>query len=357
MAEIIIAAGTPHTPLLAVEPEGWTLPDKEVTVKGGAVSTKFPPPSRSSTDLHFRDRKWSHADLAELRKDEDLIRFVNPAHHRDTFDRSFVAMDRVRADIEAANPDVMVIVGDDHFEWFAFGASPALSIFNGERLINYALSDEELAGGVGAHNTPMRLANQIVNRPKVDTLYPVMPEFATHLLQEVINEHFDPAEIPMQPVDPDGKPIHIPYAFTFVQRRVLNDKLIPMVPVCVNSYFPPITPPIKRCWEFGLALGRAIRSYPEDLKVCVFAAGGMSHMVCDYEMDTRILGSIARKDAHAISTEPDELFRSGHSEIKEWITVAGIMQETDLNFELYDYVTAVRSEAGVGQGLAYGVWK
>lgn len=357
MAEIVIAAGTPHSPLLAVEPETWTLLDKEVTVSGGQVSTKFPPPSRSSTDLQYRDKIYTHAELAEARKHENLKQYVNNAHHRDSYDRSYAAMERIGEEIKAAEPDAIVIVGDDHFEWFAFGAAPALSIFNGGTLINYALSEEERTGGVGAHNTPMRLANQIMNRPDVDTPYPVLPDLANHLLQESIEDDFDPAEIPITPLDPKGKPLHVPYAVSFVKRVVLKDHLIPMVPVLVNSYFYPIRPKISRCFDFGLSLGKAIRSYPEDMRVAVFAAGGMSHMVCDTEMDLRVLDSIKRKDANAIRTEPDELFRGGHSEIKEWVTVAGIMQETNLDFELYDYVTAVRSEAGVGQGLAYGVWK
>jgi gallate dioxygenase len=38
-------------------------------------------------------------------------------------------------------------------------------------------------------------------------------------------------------------------------------------------------PSAKRCYKLGLALKRAIESYPEDLKVALVATGGLSHQV------------------------------------------------------------------------------
>src|SRR5262249_43032524 len=52
-------------------------------------------------------------------------------------------------------------------------------------------------------------------------------------------------------------------------------RLIPL-PVKVVVYPPPTA---HRCYQFGKALGKAIRSYPEDLRVVVFGTGGMSHQL------------------------------------------------------------------------------
>lgn len=50
------------------------------------------------------------------------------------------------------------------------------------------------------------------------------------------------------------------------------------VPFAVNTVLMPI-PSAKRCFFVGQELGKAIRSYPEDLKVVVFGTGGMSHQL------------------------------------------------------------------------------
>ena len=38
-------------------------------------------------------------------------------------------------------------------------------------------------------------------------------------------------------------------------------------------------PTARRCLALGAALGRAIRSYPDDIRVAVFGTGGMSHQL------------------------------------------------------------------------------
>jgi len=50
------------------------------------------------------------------------------------------------------------------------------------------------------------------------------------------------------------------------------------VPITINSVQHPLPTP-KRCFDFGRAVGRAIESYPEDLKVVVLGTGGLSHQL------------------------------------------------------------------------------
>lgn len=50
----------------------------------------------------------------------------------------------------------------------------------------------------------------------------------------------------------------------------------PVVPLLVNAFQPPLPTP-ARCWELGGALRGAIESIPEDLRVVVVGAGGLSH--------------------------------------------------------------------------------
>ena len=50
------------------------------------------------------------------------------------------------------------------------------------------------------------------------------------------------------------------------------------------------------------------------------------------------------------------MFRSGTSETKNWIAVAGILSGTDLEMDLLDYVPCYRTEAGTGNAMAFATW-
>ena len=147
------------------------------------------------------------------------------------------------------------------------------------------------------------------------------------------------------------------HAFAFVQRRIVGALRIPLVPIFVNTYYPPNTPSAARCFAFGRALGAAIAAYPKDLRVAVAASGGLSHFVIDEAFDHRILAAFQRNDVAALTGEPEVLYRSGTSETKNWITVAGMLADASLQMNLLDYVPCVRSEAGTGNAMAFALWR
>ena len=53
---------------------------------------------------------------------------------------------------------------------------------------------------------------------------------------------------------------------------------IPLVPIVQNCAVPPLVP-VRRAYEFGKALGDAIRSYTGLQRVAVIGAGGLSHWI------------------------------------------------------------------------------
>jgi aromatic ring-opening dioxygenase catalytic subunit (LigB family) len=67
---------------------------------------------------------------------------------------------------------------------------------------------------------------------------------------------------------------HFGHAFGFVIRRLLGDGQIPVVPLLLNTFYPPNQPSPARCYALGKALRQAIEAYPEDLRVAVVASGG-----------------------------------------------------------------------------------
>ena len=83
----------------------------------------------------------------------------------------------------------------------------------------------------------------------------------------------------------------------------------------------------------------------------------MTHFVVDEEMDARLLNAMRTRDYERLVSEPEIYFRSGTSEIKNWIVVAGILAETNLAMKIIDYAACYRTEAGTGSGMGFAVWR
>jgi 3-O-methylgallate 3,4-dioxygenase len=127
--------------------------------------------------------------------------------------------------------------------------------------------------------------------------------------------------------------------------------------VFINTFYPPNQPTAGRCFEFGRALGRAILSWPENLRVGVIASGGLTHFVIDEAFDAQVIEAMLTGNAASLASVEEAMFQSGTSEIKNWIAVAGIMAEAGLKMRLVDYVPCYRSEAGTGSAMGFACWE
>jgi hypothetical protein len=79
--------------------------------------------------------------------------------------------------------------------------------------------------------------------------------------------------------------------------------------------------------------------------------------VVDEELDRSFLDAMKRKDADALISIPPYNFRSGTSELKNWIPVAGAMNAIGLPMTVVDYQPLYRSAAGTGSGMAFAYWR
>ncbi len=170
-----------------------------------------------------------------------------------------------------------------------------------------------------------------------------------------MTDGFDVAQLTRLPTGAIGSNA-VPHAYGFVYRRIMRDTVVPQVPVFINTFYPPNQPRAERCFQFGRALGRAIATWPEDIKVGVIASGGLSHFVIDEGFDQQVLSAMQKGDSAALSSFPEGMFESGTSEIKNWIAVAGTMAEAGLAMKLVDYVPCYRSEAGTGSAMGFAHW-
>src|SRR5690606_22598533 len=112
------------------------------------------------------------------------------------------------------------------------------------------------------------------------------------------------------------------HAFGFVIKRLFRQRSIPVVPVLLNTYFPPNVPTSARCYDMGVALREVIQAIPSSVRVAVIASGGLSHFVVDEAFDRKILAALKANDRATLRSIERHALKSGSSETLNWIMVA-----------------------------------
>jgi 3-O-methylgallate 3,4-dioxygenase len=171
-----------------------------------------------------------------------------------------------------------------------------------------------------------------------------------HLIETLMDAGFDIASSKCLP-EGEGEG----HAIAYVHRQVMEPQNpVPVVPIFLNTYYPPNQPRPKRCYQFGQALRRAVESLAAEGRIGVLASGGLSHFLVDEEFDRAILKACADKDAAFLQSLPRNKLNAGSSEILNWVTVAGAVEHLEVNW--LEYVPGYRTPAGTGTGLSFASW-
>src|ERR1700730_6255484 len=242
---------------------------------------------RQNKQLHFRGNVYEYDQLLEVRNGEHFEKELDEAVWLAKHQRCDRGIDAVAEALAKAAPDVVVIVGDDQREMFLDDGMPTLAVYWGETVECIPKPEEELPPSL----RPARWANYGEQRE----VYQCVPQLGRHGVEQMMVEGFDVAQLREQP---QGRSIG--HAFNFVKIRIMRDHVVPMLPVMVNTYFPPNQPTAGRCYAFGRALRRAVDSWDSDARVAVVASGGLSHFVIDEDLDHRILEAFRSRDATQI---------------------------------------------------------
>jgi hypothetical protein len=144
------------------------------------------------------------------------------------------------------------------------------------------------------------------------------------------------------------------HAFGFVHTWLMRGDAPPVVPVFMNTYFPPNLPSPRRCYRLGQAIAEAVEAYPGDARVGIIASGGLSHFTVDEALDTTVLRALQDKDATTLQTLPPKKLQGGSSEIRNWICAAGALEALPMRWS--DYQPGYRTPAGTGTGLGFALW-
>jgi aromatic ring-opening dioxygenase catalytic subunit (LigB family) len=181
--------------------------------------------------------------------------------------------------------------------------------------------------------------------------YPVAAPLARHVISQLVEHGFD-ISYSRQCRDGHG----MSHSFAFVYWRLMRGKrTIPVIPVNINTYFPPNQVPPPRCYALGQALSAAIAAWPQDLRVLVIATGGLSHFVVDEKLDRGFIDALASRDAERIYDMPPALLQGGNSEFRNWITLGGAVSHLG-SMDVIDYVPCYRSAAGTGCAMGFIHW-
>ncbi len=218
----------------------------------------------------------------------------------------FAAYEPIRKWLKEKQPDVLLYIFNDHVTSFFFDHYSAFALGVGEK---FPVADE----GAGARDLPALRGDPAFARHIGTAL--MAEEFDMAFFQDKALDHgcFSPLSI-MWPHDPDWPGRVVP-----LQVGVLQ--------------FP--IPTAARCFKLGLALRRAIESYPEDIKVCIVATGGLSHQVHgeragfnNPEWDHKFL-ELFEKDPQALTrmTHADYARLGGleGAEVIMWLIMRGAM--------------------------------
>ena len=219
-----------------------------------------------------------------------------PAAQREVF---FAAAREMRQRLEAARPDVLIVVAPDHFSNFFIDRMPAFCIG----------LDERYPGPV----------ERWINIPQ--TTVPGATAYAKDLLASAFAQGFEPAF---------AEGLTLEHGVMIPLSLLTPDYQLPIVWIMQNCQVPPL-PSLRRCFEFGGIVRSVIDRRPE--RAAVIGTGGLSHSPgapeaddLDEAFDREFLALLEAGDLDAILNIPSaRIDRAGFGtwEIRQWVTALG----------------------------------
>ncbi len=243
----------------------------------------------------------SHVPLVGVAVDKGLTQ-------EEYFSPLFDGFERSKAWIKEQDPDVIILVYNDHASAFSLEMIPTFAL-------GCAASFESADEGWGPRPVP-----DVEGHPKL----------AWHIAQSVILDEFDLTIVNKMAVDHG---FTVPLSLMFGQPDAWP---CPVIPLAVNVIqFPP--PTGNRCFNLGRAIRKAVQSFPEDLKVVVFGTGGMSHQLqgprtglINQEFDKYFLDNIGPHPDRLVAIDHEKYLRESGSEGIElvmWLIMRGALSD------------------------------
>ena len=147
--------------------------------------------------------------------------------------------------------------------------------------------------------------------------YPVHAGLANHLITALVEAEFDVSSANALPAG-EGEG----HAFGFVHRRLMKEAA-PVVPIVLNTCYPPNQPSPRRCYRLGQAIRQAIEAIRKSARRRR-GVGRPQPLHCRRRADREVIRALARRMAAPCRTCARAA--SGDSEIRNWICAGGALE-------------------------------
>ncbi len=230
--------------------------------------------------------------------------------------------------LSEVNPDVVILVYNDHASAFSLEIIPTFAIGVADE---FSPADE----GWGPRPVPVVKGHS---------------ELAWHLSESLILDEFDITIVNEMPVDHG---LTVPLSVTCGEPDEWPFQVSPLA-VNVIQYPPPTG---KRCFDLGRSIREAIATYEEDLKIVIFGTGGMSHQlhgeragVTNREWDTKFLDGLTQDPMGLTKIPFLEYVREAGAEGIEmvmWLIMRGALDDQINEIYRHYYVPASNTSTGL----------
>lgn len=228
-----------------------------------------------------------------------------PEEDPQKLDASIDAMRRLGRVLDETQPEALVVFGSDHMETFFLESVPTFCVVAGARA--------NTAFGGKSWNPPIHQS------------------LAEGLLEGLVRRDFDMTY---------SQDALLGHSFAAPFEWVLGDRHIPVVPIFVNTYLPPL-PSARRCAALGKAIADIVGLRAE--KVALLASGGMSHYPGTwkyykpaYDFDHWCIRELENGHSNSfLNLTYEQLDEVGNTEMLPWAPVLGAIGPQHM--ELYSY--------------------
>ena len=203
----------------------------------------------------------------------------------------------LRSDLEAARPDVLIVVANDQFVNFFFNNIPTFFV---------TLADE-VKGQFTRHKFH----------------YQNHKELGRAILRAGVEKGVDFSY---------GEYVELQHTQVVPLYFLLPEPRIPILPIYVNTWVDPVPTP-RRCYQVGELIREVAGKRAE--RVAILATGGLSHFPgsprigeIDTQFDHKLLEIMRQGEGRTLADYSlDQLLQAGDSEFLNWMVVLGAVGE------------------------------
>lgn len=349
MAKVVGGFASSHSPLMSLTAQLWEV--------------------HAQNDL--RNRELVRMPEGKRVTYDELLAGADPAIAKvvnmDTFERRVEniqkSLDELNDRFAHTDIDVVVMFGDDQSEFFFDDNYPSINVYWGDSIksIPRTITDSMTE----AQKMSSRAYGTVEKDVAVDS------KLGLHVIESLMEDDFDIAQTrylkeayggSIGPAtwyldmhrSTEPRRFGLPHAFGFCVERWFGGKVLPILPITINTCYPPNWISPRRAYNLGRSVRRAIEAWAPDVNVAFACSGGLSHFVVDEELDRQALKGLETANGEILTSLPRHRLQSATTEILNWVAVQGAMGDTRM--ETIAYEPGYRTPAGTGCGCAVGHW-